>query len=227
MPLTAHEQCSSRWTSVDCGSSATSSESGAPVRGEQLEQVAERRHRVVGGQEAREHVAAARGAREDHALLRRLVASAGSDACVRTTDSDSPTIQSTWLVTLTGTAMRPAPAAPDEQAQVEQQHLLLRHLLPRLVHEVEPLAGSVEDDAELGADRGDQPPRLVERLAVGERPRGGVRGERMRGHRLHAERPEHEREHGRRRRGAVVDDDAEARARGSRRASSVESSASA
>ena len=71
-----------------------------------------------------------------------------------------------------------------------------------LVHEVDPLRGRVEDGAEVGADRLDQPLRLPHRL--GERrplpclaPLAHVR---VRGHRLDVERAQHVREHERGRR---------------------------
>jgi hypothetical protein len=66
----------------------------ALLRREQLEQLAERGDRVVGRQEAREDVAAAR-------------VSSGSEAGVRTTCSRSPITSSTWLVAVIGTTIFP------------------------------------------------------------------------------------------------------------------------
>ena len=147
------------------GSSATSSESGRPRRREQLEQLREARDRVVGGQELGEDVAAADRAREDDA-------SSAAAACVRsvsefgvrTISSPSPASSSTLLVTVTGKATLPSIAAVGEQAHVEQQRLVDRHLVPLLVDEVEPLARLVEDGAEVGADRRHEPLRVADRL---------------------------------------------------------------
>ena len=80
-----------------------------------------------------------------------------------------------------------------------------------LVDQVEPLGGAVEDDAEVGADRADEPLRL--RRSPRAAPcvaRRVVARERVRRDRLDAERPEHERQDERRGRVAVVDDDPEA-----------------
>ena len=51
-----------------------------------------------------------------------------------------------------------------DQAQVEQERLVDRHVLRLLVDEVDPLGGAVEDDAHLGADRADEVLRLADRL---------------------------------------------------------------
>ena len=80
-----------------------------------------------------------------------------------------------------------------------------------LVDEVEPLAGAVEHDAEVGADGGDEAlglPHQRGEVAVGVHV--AVARERVRRHHLDAQRPEHEREQVRGGGEAVVDDDPEA-----------------
>ena len=80
-----------------------------------------------------------------------------------------------------------------------------------LVDEVHPLRGAVEDDAEVGADCGHELLHLTDRLAQERRARIAALGrEPVRRDRLHAERPEQQRQHERRGREAVVDNDAEA-----------------
>ena len=56
-----------------------------------------------------------------------------------------------------------APVRAD-QAQVEQQRLVDRHVLRLLVDEVDPLGRAVEDDAHLGADGAHEVLRLADRL---------------------------------------------------------------
>ena len=63
------------------------------------------------------------------------------------------------------------PAARADQAQEEQQRLLDGDLAALLVDEEEPLARAVEDGAEVGADRADEPLRLPDRLAQRDRRR--------------------------------------------------------
>ena len=58
----------------------------------------------------------------------------------------------------------PALSVRAEQAEEEQQLLLDRNFARLVVDEVDALAALVEDDAEVGADRRDQPLRLAERL---------------------------------------------------------------
>ena len=82
--------------------------------------------------------------------------------------------------------------------------------MPALVDQVQALCGSVEDDAEVRADRVDELLRLADEAAqVRSRPDVPARRERVRRDHLDAERAEHEREHERCRRVAVVDDDPE------------------
>ena len=73
-PFRAQGQRTWRWTTVDSGSSPTSSESGPVDRREQLEELAEARDAVVGGDELREDEAAADGAGEDDAVAGRRAA---------------------------------------------------------------------------------------------------------------------------------------------------------
>ena len=180
-------------------------------RCEQLQQVAEARDGVVGRQELREDVAAADRSGEDDAVLgggagqlgergRRadhLEAAALDDLLDAARDRDRER-------ELAAVAVRA------QQAQEEQQRPLERHLVGLLVDQEEPLARAVEDDAEVGADRADQPLRLVERLPQRDDALRAVGGELVRAHRLDPERAEQERQHERGRRAAVVDHEAEA-----------------
>ena len=104
----------------------------------------------------------------------------------------------------------PALSVRAEQAEEEQQLLLDRHFARLVVDEVDALAALVEDDAEVGADRCDQPLRLAERLrqARGDGNRG-LAAVRVRSNGLHAERSEHHRQDERGGGLRVVDDDAE------------------
>ena len=97
------------------------------------------------------------------------------------------------------------PAVGADQPQEEQQRLLDRDLARLLVDQEEPLAGPVEDDAEVGADRRDEPLRLADRLPQPGRRLAAVRGEAVRADRLHPERPEQQRQHVRGGGVAVVD----------------------
>ena len=103
-----------------------------------------------------------------------------------------------------------APAVRSDQAQEEQQRLLDRDLVAALVDQVEALGGTVEDGAEIRADRRDELLRLPDQAAqLAARLLRLVRREGVRRDRLDAERPQDERQHERGRRVAVVDDDAE------------------
>ena len=138
--------------------------------------------------------------------------SAESEAGVRVTSSFDPlTSGSARLVTVIGSASVPLFPSEASRLQEEEELLLDGHLVRLLVDEVDPLARAVEDDAEVGADRRDEPLRLAERLAdaVG-RARRPLAAVRVRGDRLDAERAEHDRQDERGRRVRVVDDDAEA-----------------
>ena len=179
---------------------------------EQLEQLAEARGRVVGGQELREDVPAADRAGEDDAVLgsrlRQVAERRG-----RAHDLEPAPFQRALDLARDGDRERelPAPAVASDQAQEEQQRLLDRYLAAALVDEIEALGRTVEDHAEVGADRGDEllhlPDRLSQQRGAGIGP---VRREPVRGDRLDSERPEQQRQHERRRREAVVDDEAEA-----------------
>ena len=137
-------------------------------RREQLEQLAEARHRVVGRQELREDVAAADRAAKTTpssavAALRQLGRSGG-----RAHDLEAARSASSLDVARDrDRERRPCRCQPAraDQAQEEQQRLLDRDLAALLVDEEEPLAGAVEDRAEVGADRADEPLRLADRLA--------------------------------------------------------------
>ena len=76
------------------------------------------------------------------------------------------------LVTVFGKAALPSDPALGEQAHVEQQRLVDGDLVALLVDEVEPLAGLVEDRAEIGADRGDE--RFVWPIACASVSRSAV-----------------------------------------------------
>ena len=75
-------------------------------------------------------------------------------------------------MTVIGNASFPRRPLLADQAQEEQQRLLDRNLAALLVDEVEPLGRAVEDDAEIGADRGDELLGLPDRLAQRGRSRG-------------------------------------------------------
>ena len=60
------------------------------------------------------------------------------------------------------------PACFADQAEEEQQRLVGGDLAALLVDEEEPVACPVEDGAEVGADRADQPLGLPDRLAQRE-----------------------------------------------------------
>ena len=84
-------------------------------------------------------------------------------------------------MTVTGNAALPCAPVRREQAQEEQQRLLDRDLVRLLVDEVEPLGRAVEDGAEVGADRRDEPLRLADRLrSRASRVARLLRGERVR-----------------------------------------------
>ena len=114
VPLRAQGQRISRCRTSGSGSSATIAESGRVDRREQLEQLAEARDAVVGGQEVREDEAAVRGAGEDDAVAGSRPGERGERRGVRSISSPVPsTIVSTRLVTVTGTRelpLRPVPA---------------------------------------------------------------------------------------------------------------------
>ena len=94
------------------------------------------------------------------------------------------------------------------QPQEEQQRLLDRDLTAPFVDEVEPLGSAVEDDAEVRADGGHELLHLPDRLAQQSRAGvGPVSREAVRGHGLHPEWAEEQRQHVRRGREAVVDDE--------------------
>ena len=138
-----------------------------PVDGrEELQQLAEARDGVVGGQELGEDVAAADARRRRRRRPPRppCVRSA-SVAGVRITSRSLPsTSWSTRLVTVIGNASLPAAAVRADQAQVEQQRLVDGNLLRLLVDEVDALGGAVEDDAHLRADGAHEVLRLADRL---------------------------------------------------------------
>src|SRR5207237_8214445 len=96
-----------------------------------------------------------------------------------------------------------------DQSQEEEERFLDRELVTLLVDEEQALARAVEDRAEVGADRGDEPLRMADRLAQGGGGRGRLGREAMRGHRLDPERPEEQREDEGRGGVAVVDDESE------------------
>ena len=114
---------------------------------------------------------------------------------------------------MTGKATLPSTPRSREQPQEEQERLLDRDLAALLVDEIEALARLVEDGAEVGADRRHEPLRLADRLRQRLALAQLLGEEAVRRDRLDPERAEHEREHERGRRVAVVDDDPEWRAR--------------
>ena len=176
---------------------------------EQLEQLRQARHGVVGGQEVREDVAAADGSREDDSGL----GGRARQVAERVRRADDLERIAGELIDLVRDRVREGglavAAALGEQAHVQQQRLVDRNLAALFVDEVEPLAGLVEDGAEVGADRGDEalgvPHRLRERLAV----RRLLGEEAVRRDRLDTHRADDERQHERRGGVAVVDDDPE------------------
>ena len=206
-PFFAHGQARRRWISVGTGSSATARR--AACRSAPAAPAASRgSRRVVRGQELREDVAAADGAGERRPPPRRL--RQVGERVRRAHDLEpSPASSSTLLVTVTGKASL-AVAALGQQAHVEQQRLVDRHLVPLVVDEVEALARLVEHRAEVGADRRHEPPvrgRSPARASPARRaPRRRSRGRRS------PRRPPGRRRAGARRtrRVAVVDDDPEA-----------------
>ena len=178
-------------------------------RREQLEQLGEARNRVVGGQELREDVPPADGSREDDPVC----GCGARQLAERIRRPDDLERVPGEIVDLArhrdrerGLAL---PPALREQPDVQQQRLVDGNLVALLVDEVQPLAGLVEDRAEIRSDRGHESlrvaDRLRQRLAVGEL----VREEAVRRDRLDAERADHERQNERRRGVAVVDDDPE------------------
>ena len=95
--------------------------------------------------------------------------------------------------------------------RIEQKGLLDWNLSAALVDDVQPLGGRVEDDAEIGSDRGHELLHLADRFTKQCRSGvGAVGGEAMRGHGFNTEWPEQERQDERRSREAVVDDEPEA-----------------
>ncbi len=210
-PFIPHGHGIWRWTSV--GARQLGDElRERPLDGrEQLEQVREARDGVVAGQELREDVAAADGAGEDDAVLRRRLRER-LERRRRADDLEAGALDEPVDLARDRHRERElaAVAVRADQPEVEQERELDRHLARLLVDQVEPLARAVEDGAEVGADRGDEPLRLADRRREPVRARLAVARERVRRDDLDAERAEHERQHVRRRREAVVDDDAEA-----------------
>ena len=103
----------------------------------------------------------------------------------------------------------PVRPAFGEQAHEQEQRLVDGNLVALLVHEVEPLAGLVEDGAEIGTDRRHEALRVPDRLRQALANGRLLREEAMGRDRLDAERADDERQHERRRGVAVVDDDPE------------------
>ena len=164
-PFIAHGQATWRWTSVGAAGRRRARRAAA-ARREQLAAACTRlATRVVGGQELREHVAAADGAGEDDAVLGRGPRQVGERRRrphdLEPLSFDEP---STWLVTVIGTATLPVvPFAPSRRRN-SSSVCSTGISLPVLVDQEEALGGAVEDGAEVGADGGHEPLRVADRL---------------------------------------------------------------
>src|SRR6266700_2501796 len=180
-------------------------------RREQLQQLAQARDGVVGGQELRKDVAAAERAGEDDAVLGGELGQLGD---TRRGSDDLEPGSFRHFVDLARDSDREgelaAPAVGAEQPDQEQQRLLDGDLPASLVDQEEPLGGPVEDGAEIRTDRGNEPLRLTDGFPQRRRAGGGRVGNKgVRGDRLGTEGSEHERQHVGGGRVTVVDDDPE------------------
>ena len=194
--------------------SRPSSRRGRLDRREQLEQLrrGSRPRRRPAGTRGRRSRRRRRPRRRRPSPAAALVSSL-SEFGVRMISSASPASSSTLLVTVIGkaTCRRPRVARAGARRAAASGRPGPRALL---VDEVEPLAGLVEDGAEVGADRGDEPLQCARSPARSDsRSASSLGEEAVRRDRLDAERADDERQHERGRRVAVVDDDPERRAR--------------
>ena len=132
----------------------------------ELEQLAEARGRVIRGQELREDVPASHCAGEDDSVLGSGL---GEVAERRGRADDLEAASFEEPIDLAGDGDREgelaAPAVASDQPQEEEQALLDRDLTAALIDEVQALRRPVEDDAEVGADCGDELLHLPDRLA--------------------------------------------------------------
>ena len=111
-----------------------------------------------------------------------------------------------------GSASRPRFPSEASSERKRRSSCSTGNLAGALVDEVEPLAGRIEGDAEIGADRLDETLDVADRLADGRRSRHrrALPDVRLRLDGLDPELTEHERHHERGRRERVADHDAEA-----------------
>src|SRR4051794_8619540 len=183
-----------------------------PNGSEELEQVAQAGDRVVRGQKLRKDVAAADGAGEDDPVLRSRLRQV-RERRRRAHDLEAAAVEQLVDLTRDGDRERELAtlAVRADQPQEQEQRLLHRNLAAALVDEVEALRSPVENDAEVRSDGRHELLDLPDGLAqqCGSRI-AAVRREPVCGHRFDAERPEHLRQHVRRRREAVIDHDPEA-----------------
>ena len=132
-------------------------------RRQELEELAEARNRVVGGEELREDVAAADGAGEDHSVLGRGLGQLGERG--RGAD-DLEAAAFDEPVDLARHRHREReladPSVAPDQAEVQQQGLFDGDLPRLVVDQVEALGGPVEDDAQVGSDGSDEAFRLAD-----------------------------------------------------------------
>ena len=185
-----------RCTTVDRGKLVDELGERLRHRGEQLQQVGDARDRVVGGQEARKDEAAADRPGEERALLRsRERERRRARPRVR-----RPRARSRRRGARRGSSsLSERPASPRRRSALRsdtsRSSSCSSGTTGRLVDEGDPLAGVVDDDAEVGADRRDEPfdvRRATPPSAVSEADRsaGEVRGPRS----LDLERAEDERQ---------------------------------
>ena len=190
-PFRPHGQGIARWTSVGTRQLGDERRERSLLRGEQLEQLAERRHRVVAGHDVGEDEAAGRGRGEDDAVVRRGTRQLADR--VRRAD-DRERRAGDELVDEVGrrhghrhlTRATRAREQPDDEEEPE----VGRDGVAVLVDEQQPLCRAVEHHSELRAHAGHDP-SSVERLELGRRRL--LDDEAAHADRLDAERAEHER----------------------------------
>ena len=213
-PFRAQGHRTWRWTTADWRQLVDDLRERPLDRRQELEQLAEARHTVVGGHELGEDEAAAHRAGEDDAVAGRGQRQRGERvrACARPRAPCPRRARSTRLVTVVGKARRPR--LPSEARRRRKRSSSCSTGTSRAfssTRKIRSAAGS-SDGPEIGADGRDEPLGLAERLGERDRLAGvaPLADVRVRRDRLDVERAEHQREDEGRRREGVVDDDAEA-----------------
>ena len=211
MPLSAHGQCSRRGRAWTPAARPRAPRAAArPARGARAACRGSPPRRRPGGTRGTRTRRPTAPAKMKPSCAAAFV-SAGSDAGVRTISSPLPsTSSSTWLVTVTGNASLPSrPSAPSSwrKSSSARSSGISRACSSTRYRRSAPRSKTTPRSAPSAATSrfvcSIESPRSVAPHAT------ALGDERVRGDRLDAERPEHERQHERRRGVAVVDDDPE------------------